>query len=63
MKDEFKDKIDGMTDKAKGKAKETAGKIFDDKKKEAEGLADQAKGEAKEKLGEMKDKYTNKDKE
>ena len=37
----------GLTDKAKGKAKEFEGKATGDKQREAEGKVEQAKGEAK----------------
>jgi uncharacterized protein YjbJ (UPF0337 family) len=42
-------------DKAKGKAKEMAGKATGDRKLEAEGIADQAKGKVKEKIEDVKD--------
>jgi uncharacterized protein YjbJ (UPF0337 family) len=37
----------GLTDDAKGKLKETQGKLTGDKSKEAEGRADQVKGDIK----------------
>ena len=37
----------GLTDEAKGKAKEFEGKATGDEKREAEGKLEQAKGEAK----------------
>ena len=52
----FKEKLDGMTDKLKGEAKEKFGKATDNHSKEVEGKIDKAKGEAKEKLGKAKDK-------
>lgn len=46
----------GLSDKVKGKAKESVGKVTDDKVKQAEGLADQAVGKAKEVAADVKDK-------
>lgn len=45
----------GFTDKIKGKVKETAGDVTNDKDLKAEGLADQAKGKAKEVVSDVKD--------
>lgn len=45
----------GFTDQVKGKAKEVAGKVTDDKKMEADGLLDQAIGKAKEVANDVKD--------
>ncbi|AQP52908.1 CsbD family protein [Vagococcus penaei] len=45
----------GFTDKVKGKAKEVAGDITNDREKKAEGLADQAVGKAKEMSSNAKD--------
>lgn len=42
----------GKLDQAKGKVKEAAGKLFNDKSTEAEGKLDQVKGSIKEKAGE-----------
>ena len=45
----------GLTDKAKGKAKEFEGKATGDKQREAEGKVDQAKGEAKDAVQHVRD--------
>jgi uncharacterized protein YjbJ (UPF0337 family) len=50
-----RDKIEGALDKAKGKAKETAGSLTGDKVKKAEGRKDMAKGALKDKKGAAKD--------
>jgi len=42
-----KDRIKGSAEQAKGKFKETAGKVTGDAKTEAEGKADQVKGKFK----------------
>ncbi|CAN5793288.1 hypothetical protein BH23ACT11_BH23ACT11_27410 [soil metagenome] len=49
------DKGEGAIDKAKGRAKEAAGALSDDKDKKAEGRADQRSGTMKEKKGHLKD--------
>lgn len=46
----------GGTDKAKGKAKETAGRASGNKRMEAEGKADQVKGAVKKTAGDTKGK-------
>ena len=51
-----KQQAEGMKDKAKGKAKEAAGAVTDDKEKKAEGKKDKAKGEAKKKAGKAREK-------
>lgn len=50
----------GAMDKAKGKAKEAAGKVTGNERMAAEGKADQAKGKAKEALGEAKESLEDK---
>jgi uncharacterized protein YjbJ (UPF0337 family) len=50
-----KEKGEGTLDKAKGKAKEAAGAVTDDKTKKEEGRSEQTKGGAKEKVGKAKD--------
>lgn len=45
----------GFTDKIKGKAKEAAGDITNDKELKGEGLIDQAKGKIKEVSEDIKD--------
>ncbi|WP_392958263.1 CsbD family protein [Streptomyces sp. LN245] len=45
----------GGMDKAKGKMKETVGKVTGNDRMKAEGKMDQAEGEAKEALGDAKD--------
>jgi uncharacterized protein YjbJ (UPF0337 family) len=44
-------KIKGTIDRAKGKARETAGKVTGKRTTQAKGKAQQLKGHAKEKLG------------
>ncbi len=44
------------TDQIKGRAKEAAGKITDDKGLEHEGKVDRVAGETKEKVGQARDK-------
>jgi uncharacterized protein YjbJ (UPF0337 family) len=44
-------KIKGTIDKAKGKARETAGKVTGKRSDQAEGKAEQLKGSSKEKFG------------
>lgn len=45
----------GFTDKAKGKAKEVAGKVTGDNSKKAEGIVDQVVGKTKEIASDAKD--------
>lgn len=56
MTESSKDRISGMMDDAKGKAKEAWGKATDDDSAEAEGQLDQAKGKAKQGLADAKNK-------
>ena len=42
-------------DRAKGRVKEAAGALTDDRERKAEGRADQRRGTAKEKKGHLKD--------
>lgn len=51
-----KDRIEGSFDQAKGKVKETAGKVTGDAKLETEGKADQVKGKVQNAVGGAKDK-------
>ncbi|RAJ31775.1 CsbD-like protein [Kitasatospora sp. SolWspMP-SS2h] len=51
------DKIGNMADKAKGKAKEAAGKVAGNERLEAEGKADQAKGDVKQAGEHVKDAF------
>ncbi|MFB7054094.1 CsbD family protein [Streptomyces vinaceus] len=46
----------GKMDQAKGKAKETAGKITGNDRMKAEGKMDQAKGKAKEAMGKTEER-------
>ncbi|HAQ1358666.1 CsbD family protein [Enterococcus gallinarum] len=46
----------GTTDKIKGKAKEVAGDVTNDKETKAEGLLDQAIGKVKEVASDVKEK-------
>ena len=50
-----KDRIKGSAKQAKGAVKETAGKIFGDKKLETEGKTDKAAGKVQNALGGFKD--------
>ena len=44
-------KVEGIADQAKGKARETAGKVTGKQTMQAKGKAEQMKGKAKQKLG------------
>lgn len=50
-----KERIEGSLDQAKGKVKETAGKVTGDAKLETEGKADQVAGKVKNTVGGIKD--------
>ena len=50
-----KDRVKGMADQAKGKAKEWAGRATGDTKTHAEGKADQVKGKVENAVGGAKD--------
>lgn len=50
-----KDRIEGMTQKGVGAAKDAAGKVLKNDKLRAEGAADKAIGAGKETLGKAKD--------
>jgi uncharacterized protein YjbJ (UPF0337 family) len=50
-----KDRIKGSAEQAKGAVKETAGKIFGDKKLETEGKVDKATGKVQNAVGGLKD--------
>jgi uncharacterized protein YjbJ (UPF0337 family) len=50
-----KEHIKGAADKAKGTAKDAAGKLTGDKTLQSEGKMDKAKGETREALGDAKD--------
>ncbi len=50
-------KIDATTDDVKGKVKEGAGKVTDDKSLEAEGKGDQVKGKVKQAVEDVKDAF------
>jgi len=50
-----KDRIDGSAEQAKGAVKETAGKIFGDKKLETDGKTDKAAGKVQNAVGGLKD--------
>ena len=51
-----RDEMEGKWDQAKGKVKETAGEVFDDRDLEAEGRADNAGGNVKEGFGKARRK-------
>ena len=50
-----KDRIKGSAEQAKGAVKETAGKVFGDKKLETEGKTDKAAGKVQDAIGGLKD--------
>jgi uncharacterized protein YjbJ (UPF0337 family) len=50
-----KDRIKGSAEQAKGAVKETAGKVFGDKKLETEGKTDKAAGKVQNAIGGLKD--------
>jgi uncharacterized protein YjbJ (UPF0337 family) len=50
-----KDRIKGSAEQAKGKVKETAGKVSGDRKLEGEGKADPLKGKVRNAVGGLKD--------
>jgi uncharacterized protein YjbJ (UPF0337 family) len=50
-----KDRIKGSAEQAKGAVKETAGKIFGDKKLETDGKTDKAAGKVQNAIGGLKD--------
>jgi uncharacterized protein YjbJ (UPF0337 family) len=54
MKSSTRDKVKGTFHKAKGEAKEMAGKITDNPKLEAEGKAEKIAGKVQEKVGQVK---------
>ena len=62
MTDGTRDKVEGMFDEHKGKAKEQFGNMTDDDNKVADGQADQAEGEAKQGIGESRTNRRLKDK-
>lgn len=51
-----KDRIKGATEQAKGKVKETVGKLTGDTKTEAEGKAEKTAGKVQNTVGGLKDK-------
>ncbi|WP_119695725.1 CsbD family protein [Microbacterium halotolerans] len=51
------DKMAAAADKAKGKAKETVGRMTDDERLEAEGKKDQAKGHLRDAAENVKDTF------
>jgi uncharacterized protein YjbJ (UPF0337 family) len=50
------DRVSGIADQVKGKAKETAGDVTGDSQQQGEGKVDQVKGNAKEGMADAKDK-------
>ena len=54
MKSSTNDKVKGTFHKAKGKAKEMAGRITDNPKLETEGKAEKIAGKVQEKIGQVK---------
>ena len=53
-----KDRVEGAAKQAKGKLKETVGKVTGDAKTEAEGKADKTEGKVQNTVGGIKDKDT-----
>ncbi|HUE81914.1 MAG TPA: CsbD family protein [Pyrinomonadaceae bacterium] len=51
-----RDELEGKFDKTKGSAKETAGRVLDDRELESEGQADRAEGNIKEGFGKARRK-------
>jgi uncharacterized protein YjbJ (UPF0337 family) len=51
-----KDRVEGAAKQAKGKIKETVGKVTGDSKTQAEGAADKAEGKVQNTVGGIKDK-------
>jgi uncharacterized protein YjbJ (UPF0337 family) len=54
MKSSMRDKAEGTFHKAKGKAKEMAGKVTDNPKLEAKGKVEKIAGKVQEKVGQVK---------
>lgn len=54
MKSSTRDKAEGKMHEAKGKAKETAGKLTDNPKLKAKGTGEKMAGKVQGKVGEMK---------
>ena len=52
-----RDRTEGATDKAKGKAKEAVGAVTGNEEKKDEGRAEQTKGTFEEKKGKLKDVF------
>jgi len=53
MKDSTKDRVEGKLHQLKGKAKEVAGVITDDRELEVEGKAEKVQGKIQEKVGQV----------
>ena len=51
-----RDRAEGMTEEAKGKAKQAWGDMTDDERMKAEGMLDEAKGKTQQAWGDLKDK-------
>jgi uncharacterized protein YjbJ (UPF0337 family) len=54
MKSSIRDKTEGMFHEAKGKVKEIAGKLSDNRKLEAKGTGEKIAGKVQEKIGQVK---------
>jgi uncharacterized protein YjbJ (UPF0337 family) len=54
MKSGKRDQVEGVFHKAKGKVKETAGELSDNRKLKAEGAGEKLAGKAQEKVGQAK---------
>jgi len=57
MKSSTKDKVEGKLHEAKGKVKEVAGKVTNNRKLEAEGKTEQIAGKVQNKVGQIKDVF------
>lgn len=55
MKSSTRDKAEGKLHEAKGKVKETAGKLTDNPKLEAEGAGEKVAGKVQGKIGQIKE--------
>lgn len=56
MTEQSRDRLEGKFDEAKGRGKETLGRLTDDKSTEMQGQKDQATGKAKQGIADLKDK-------
>jgi uncharacterized protein YjbJ (UPF0337 family) len=50
-----RDRVEGLAEEAKGKAKQAWGDMTDDERAKVEGMVDEAKGKAQQAWGDLKD--------